>query len=354
MKRKITTSCVIYSIITLLILSCQHILPCEDLNFHITSTHTDISNNQNNGTISLTAAGGTDFTYSLNGGTPINNGEFTNLAPGSYIITGKNSSGCTDLDTVVIGGTIDPCAGVNIVVNLNKTDATGGQNNGTITATASGGGNVYTYSKDGINFQASGTFSNLAPGTYTITAKNSNGCTGTSQQTINNTTSPCTGITINITTTPSNVTPCLSPAANGSITVSAAGSTGFTYNNNGGAYQSSNVFSGLAAGNYIIGVKDINGCSNTQSVTVETNGMGPNFTNVRTIIRANCGNCHLNGGNTAGYNFDNDCSIVNYWSQINKSCVTYQLRQMPPSYQLTATQKAQITSWVNAGHRYTD
>jgi uncharacterized membrane protein len=81
---------------------------------------------------------------------------------------------------------------------------------------------------------------------------------------------------------------------------------------------------------------------------------GPNFTSVRTIIRSNCGNCHLNGGNSAGYNFDNDCDIVNNWNQINKSCVTYQLNQMPPSSQLSTSQKSQITAWVNAGHRYTD
>ena len=150
-----------------------------------------------------------------------------------------------------------------------------------------------------------------------------------------------------------NVLPC--PSTNGSITITATGSTGFTYNKNGGTYQASNVFSGLTAGTYVIGVKDINGCTNTQSVTIGTLTKGTNFNNVRTIIHGYCGNCHLNGGNTAGYNFDNDCSIVTYWSQIKGSCVSpYTLRRMPTSGPLSTTLQAQITAWVNAGHRYTD
>lgn len=103
------------------------------------------------------------------------------------------------------------------------------------------------------------------------------------------------------------------------------------------------------------GVKDLNGCTKTQSVVVGTAVKGPKFTNVKNIIIANCGSCHLNGGNTAGYNFDNDCSIVNYWSQIKGSCVQpYTLRQMPPSGALSTTLQAQIIAWVNAGHKYTD
>jgi uncharacterized membrane protein len=92
-----------------------------------------------------------------------------------------------------------------------------------------------------------------------------------------------------------------------------------------------------------------NGCKSA------TDTMGPNFTNVRTIINNKCGGCHLSGGTTAGFNFDNDCSIVNYWNEIKGSCVQpYSLRQMPTSGPLSSTEQAQITAWVNAGHRYTD
>ncbi|TNF45634.1 MAG: PKD domain-containing protein [Bacteroidetes bacterium] len=53
---------------------------------------------------------------------------------------------------------------------VTQTNTTCGQNNGTITITNPTGGDSpnYTYSIDGVNFQTSGTFTNLAPGTYTV------------------------------------------------------------------------------------------------------------------------------------------------------------------------------------------
>ncbi|MCC5929154.1 MAG: hypothetical protein JJU28_07900 [Cyclobacteriaceae bacterium] len=54
-----------------------------------------------------------------------------------------------------------------------------GQNSGMVQIGASGGSGTVTYSMDGQNFVASGTFSNLAPGNYTFTVKDSNDCTAT-------------------------------------------------------------------------------------------------------------------------------------------------------------------------------
>ncbi len=74
-----------------------------------------------------------------------------------------------------------------------------------------------------------------------------------------------------------NTTPCVTPANNGSITLTAAGSTGFTYNINGGAYQASNVFASQNAGTFLMGAKDVNGCTKTLSVTVGVVPKGPLF-----------------------------------------------------------------------------
>lgn len=232
-----------------------------------------------------------------------------------------------------------------------------GQSNGSITASATGG-TGFTYSVNGGAYQTSGTFSNLGAGAYTITAKNSNGCLGTKAVTLS-ATSTCTSVNITITPAVTNVVPCSTPAANGSITITAAGSSGYTYNKNGGAYQASNVFPSLTAGSYLMGVKDANGCTKTQTVTVSASASGPLFAAVRNLITTRCSSgsgCHMNGGSAAGYNFDNDCNIVTYWSQINNSCVTYTLKKMPISPQalLTTTEKAVITNWVNAGHKFTN
>jgi hypothetical protein len=80
------------------------------------------------------------------------------------------------------GGTAtppNPCAGITITVSGTPADADAGVSNGSITATASGS-TGFTFSLNNGTAQASGTFSNLAAGSYTITAKNTNGCSGSS------------------------------------------------------------------------------------------------------------------------------------------------------------------------------
>jgi SprB repeat len=328
--------------------------PCAGVTVTVTTTQVNPTTGNANGSITAAATGGTGFTYSLNNGTFQAGATFSNLAAGSYTVTAKNSNGC--LGSVIVAlVAIDPCAGVVVNVTSTQIDPTTGNTNGSITATATGG-TGFTYSLNNGAYQASGTFSNLAAGTYTITAKSSLGCLGTKVVTLT-AVSPCTNVNIVINQTVVNNTPCVT-ALTGSITITATGSTGFTYNKNGGVYQASNIFSALAAGTYLIGVKDANGCTNTKSIVVGLVPQGPNFAQVRTLITAKCGGngCHLNGQTTAGYNFDADCSIVTRWSQINGSCVTGTLITMPlaPLPPLSAAEKLLITNWVTAGHRYTD
>ena len=328
--------------------------PCASVTIGVTTTQVNPTGTSANGSITATATGGTGFAYKLNSGAFQTSGTFTGLAAGNYTITAKNSNGCLGTTTIALGAA-NPCAGVTVTVTLTKTDPTTGQTNGSITATATGA-TGFTYSLNGGAYQASGTFTGLAAGSYTVTAKSSAGCLGSAQTTLV-AVSACASINIVLTTAIVNNTPCVTPAV-GKITVTATGSTGFTYNINGGAYQASNIFSALAAGNYTIGVKDANGCTKTATATVANAASGPLFAQMRSLISTRCNGsgCHMNGANAAGYNFDNDCSIVTKWNQINQSCVTYTLTKMPKSPQpfLTTAEKAVITNWINAGHRYTD
>lgn len=77
----------------------------------------------------------------------------------------------------------DPCAGVTVSVTGTPTNATTGQSNGSIAVSATGGSG-FTYSLNGGAFQSGATFGNLAAGTYTVVAKNANGCTGSAQVTV--------------------------------------------------------------------------------------------------------------------------------------------------------------------------
>ncbi|MGZ8559646.1 MAG: c-type cytochrome [Chitinophagaceae bacterium] len=87
------------------------------------------------------------------------------------------------------GGDINPsppsnaCSSVTINLTATATDASTCQNNGTITASATGS-TGFTYSINGTDFQASGSFPNVTPGSITVTAKDVNGCTKTASVTV--------------------------------------------------------------------------------------------------------------------------------------------------------------------------
>jgi len=159
----------------------------------------------------------------------------------------------------------DPCQGITVAVNGTVNNPTSpGATNGSISATATGGSG-FTYSLNSGVFQSSGTFSNLAAGSYTIVAKNSIGCSGSSTFTLT-AANPCTGVIITINATLTN--PATAGSANGSIAATASGSTGFNYNINGGAFQTSGTFNNLSAGIYNIIAKDANGCTGTAAFTL--------------------------------------------------------------------------------------
>ncbi|MEZ4934517.1 MAG: MopE-related protein [Saprospiraceae bacterium] len=57
------------------------------------------------------------------------------------------------------------------VIGVHTNETCAGANDGTITASATAGGGQVMYSVDGVNFQAVGSFNNLAPGLQTLTIK---------------------------------------------------------------------------------------------------------------------------------------------------------------------------------------
>jgi hypothetical protein len=245
----------------------------------------------------------------------------------------------------------DPCAGVTVTVQATVSDATGAGGNGSIVVTTPVGSGV-TYSLNGAAAVSNATFSSLATGVYTITAKTSSGCSGSAQFTVN--TDACAGKTITVSTpTIVGATPC-SASPTGSVTVSATGSTGFTYNLGTGAFQASPTFNGLNAGTYTVGAKDVDGCIKTSSVTVSNVAAGPLFTAVKGVIQANCVSCHSGGSPSGGVSLATDCDIVNRWDRIKARAVDGTPSFMPQGGPMPIAERNKITNWVNAGHRYTD
>lgn len=215
-----------------------------------------------NGTITITASGGSGaLQYSINGGLTFQaNGNFTGLAEGTYAIVVSDADACSDTDsaTLVIpdAPTIDAVATEEPTCNAN---------NGEITITASGGTGALQYSVNGgTSFQASPVFVGLASGNYTVVVSDVNGCSTTESVPLNSEDAPI--ITAVSTGQPS----CT--VDNGSIGITATGGIGaLEYSVDGGTtYVATNLFTDLAAGTYVVAVRDGLGCQTTQTVTLST------------------------------------------------------------------------------------
>jgi len=334
--------------------------PCAGVTITVTTSITNALQGQSNGSIAASASGGTGpYTYSRDGGASFQaSGTFSNLAAGNYTIIARDANNCTGTVTATVGST-NPCAGVTISVTTNVTNAGQNQSNGAITASASGGTAPYTYSiNGGTSFQSSGTFGSLAAGSFTITARDANGCTGTANATVG-TINPCAGVTVSFTSTVATATPCVSPA-NGAITLTGSGgTTPYTFSLNSGSFQSSNQFTGLNAGSYSVAARDANGCTSASgTVTVGATAMGTLFTQVRSIVQANCATsgCHSAGSQAGGINFSDNCQIVQQGTRIRVRAVdqhgTGSQMPPPPSSGLSSTQRTTIVNWLNAGGGY--
>lgn len=173
------------------VISCTHQPPlsggnsCVHLNYSVTADTTN--NGHNDGSIIAHATGGTGFVFSLNGSALQSDSVFGGLAGNaSYTLLVSNAEGCSDsvmisVDTVHGSSVVvNPCASFALTATGTNPTVTGASD-GSIACSASGASSPYTYSKDGMNFSSSSTFTGLAEGTYTITAKSGEGCTKTKQ-----------------------------------------------------------------------------------------------------------------------------------------------------------------------------
>lgn len=220
-----------------------------------------LCNGLNTGALQILASGGTGtISYTLNPGNVTNTtGNFTTLVAGTYTVQATDANGCSGSTIATITqpsalsfSSITP---TNILCN--------GASTGSVTAISIGGTPSITYTiNPGAVSNVTGVFTGLAAGTYTVSMVDGNGCTKTIQTQI---TQPNPIIVSNVV----KVNPTCVPGNNGSITVTASGgSAPLTYKLNSGAYQSSNAFSSLSVGAYIITIKDANGCTVTTTANL--------------------------------------------------------------------------------------
>lgn len=235
------------------------------------ATPTDPTCGSSNGSIVVNATG-IGLQYSVNGGTSYQGGNsFGGLAAGTYNVVVQDNNGCQATTQVVL-----TAQGVVTIDSIVVTDATCGNNNGTITIYAPAG---TQFSIDnGANFQAGNSFTGLPDNTYDIVVTSAIGCQATGTATIANN----GGVSIG-SVTPTDPT-CGQP--NGSISINATGATQYSIDN-GANFQAGSSFNNLAAGNYSIVAEDAFGCQDTSSVTL-TAIAGPAIDSVATV-NPSCG-----------------------------------------------------------------
>ncbi|MFM9005876.1 MAG: hypothetical protein ACKOSR_10305, partial [Flavobacteriales bacterium] len=155
----------------------------------------------------------------------------------------------------------DPTAQI-AAITVNEATSVITCSNTSIDVTASGGVS-YSWSS-GLGNAATANIS--APGTYTVTVTAANGCTDTENIAVTqDITAPVAAITVNEATT---VITC----ANTSIDLTATG--GVSYNWSGGLGSSSSASAGTS-GVYTVTVTALNGCTDTESITITDDGSVP-------------------------------------------------------------------------------
>jgi gliding motility-associated-like protein len=251
-----------------------------------TANTSPISCGQSTGTITINASNGaTPYTYSINGTSYQTSNVFSNLSSGSYTVRVRDNNGCTFDVTATITQTTS-----TVTATASVSQISCGQTTGTITVNASSGAPPYTYSiNNGITYQQSNIFSNLATGSYSVRVKDNTGCTFDVSATINQN---ATAVTATATAPPISC-----GQSTGTITVNASNGTApYSYSiNNGTSYQQSNIFTNLSTGSYSIRVRDNSGCTFDVSVTITQNT--PSVTATATTTDTECGKS--NGSITA-------------------------------------------------------
>ncbi|MEI6767185.1 MAG: choice-of-anchor L domain-containing protein, partial [Bacteroidota bacterium] len=247
---------------------------------------TPILCNGGNATVTASATGGTSpYTYSIDGVNYSATNIFT-FAAGPHTVYVKDGAGCTTSSVITV--TQNAAVGISLAVTT-PVACFGG--NAVVTATGSGGNGVYTYSKNGVNYASTNSFS-LPAGTYTIYVKDGNGCIASSVITVGQNTQ--VGVTATVTT------PIACYGGNATVTATGTGGSGsYTYSTNGVNYYVYNTFS-LAAGTYTIYVKDGNGCTATTSVTVTQNNPVGVTLSVTAAILCNGGQATVQASGTGG------------------------------------------------------
>lgn len=237
---------------------------------------------ENNGSIVITASGGTgNLTYAWAPGGSTSS-SLNNLAPGSYGLTISDANGCT----TPFGpyNITEPSAPITVTETIVDVDCAS-DNDGSITVAVTGGTPTYRLDWSGSLLDNVLTQNNLSAGTYSLTVTDARNCSESYQFTVGS-----ANPAIQIAAVPVNIP----DGGEGAVSITASGGTGsFTYSWTGpnGFSADSEDLTGLTnPGEYCVTVTDAAGCTEDICVTIGRELVISNF-----VITQPC-----NGGSNGG------------------------------------------------------
>ena len=221
------------------------------------------------GSISTTCNGGTaPYTYSWNGpnGFTATTANLTGLVSGTYTLVATDAHGCSRTASVTLSA--PPALVATVAAGTfagGSNTSCAGASNGSLILTPAGGTPPYNVAWGGPGGYTSNSWqiTGLAPGLYTATVVDQNGCTTTLSRTL------AAPAPLALATTAINAS-CFG-ATNGSINITATGGSG-TYNyiwSGPNAFNaSSQAITQIPSGVYAVVVSDANGCTATAAATI--------------------------------------------------------------------------------------
>lgn len=229
------------------------------------------------------------------------------------------------------------CSASDLAVELSSSTLASCSQGGSITVTGSGGKGNIVYSINGNDFGTSTSFSDLSAGSYTITARDENGCTSATTVTVE---AEANTISFEVEVAGSSC-----GTETGSITITATGGSGNTeYSVDGTNFFGNPAFTQLAPGEYNVTVRD-GGCIVNRTVSVLSDASLSG--DIMPIINTNCAitGCHRDA---VSPRFTSNESIVNAANRIRARTTA---RTMPPSGRpdLSNEEIAKIVCWVEDG-----
>jgi gliding motility-associated-like protein len=258
------------------------VVKVNDLPSAISATASQPTCSITSGTILVTSPLGAGFTYSVDGSSYTATTLFNTLPSGSYLVTAKNGNGCISNPTTV---TINPAVIPPLTPLTSEVQPTCSVRTGTINIISTGLSSD-SYSIDGgLSYQSSKIFTNVAPGTYSVTTQNASGCVSGATTAVINAAPPIPSQPI-ISSIPSGVI-----CEGTSVTMTSSVSSGNQWYKDGvliaGAIDQ--TYLPNVSGNYSVIVTNASGC-----ISLESAAENITFNNLPTPIIA--------GGATLAFN----------------------------------------------------